>query len=416
MRHVLTNSFGFGGNDSSCIFSAYKGQGTGDRIQNSEFKIQGLKEEIICRDGACTVSSHINRPAYIKAASQISLQAPLSEQWFDEPVVPNTTNCDSQEANYSQFINPMAARRMGKLFKRAIATAVDVLQKGKCEQVDAIVTGTGLGCIEHTEKFLHAMLDNDEECLPPTHFMQSTHNTISSQMALHLKCHGYNCTYSHRGTSFDSGLLDVLTQMRLGDIHNALVCGHEEMTPDYFKLLGKIGYWKLEACDEEILRRHDSKGSFSGSCSLNLLLTDSPAADNLCAIRDMEMLYKPSSQQLDSALQRILQQNQLNINDISAVVMGLSGDQDNDEVYLNFAHQQCADTPIVWYKHLFGESYCASSFGVYTGAVILQKQAIPNHLIYNGKIVPNTPIKHILVYNHFQNKDHSLILLSSCLF
>ena len=71
--------------------------------------------------------------------------------------------------------------------------------------------------------------------------MQSTHNTISSQMALHLKCHGYNCTYSHRGTSFDSGLLDVLTQMHLGDIHNALVCGHEEMTPLYFKMLGKIG-------------------------------------------------------------------------------------------------------------------------------------------------------------------------------
>ena len=397
LRHVLTNSFGFGGNDSSCIFSAY--QGTGIRGQSSRLN-----------------ASTPQRPIFIRAASQISLQAPLSEQWFDEPIVPNAANCDSQEANYSQFINPMAARRMGKLFKRAIATAVDVLHKGNCEQVDAIVTGSGLGCIEHTEKFLHAMLDNDEELLPPTHFMQSTHNTISSQMALHLKCHGYNCTYSHRGTSFDSGLLDVLTQMRLGDIHNALVCGHEEMTPDYFKLLGKIGYWKEDACNEEILRRHDSKGSFSGSCSLNLLLTDTPAADNLCAIRAMDMLYKPNSQQLNSSLQQILAQNNLTINDISAIVLGLSGDQDNDEVYLNFAQQQCPDTPIVWYKHLFGESYCASAFGVYTGAVILQKQNIPNHLIYKEKTLTKAPIKHILVYNHFQNKDHSLILLSSCLF
>ena len=426
LKHVLTNSFGFGGNDSSCIFSAYRGQETGDRIQNSEFKIQ--KTEGIAHSSQLTTHSSqltthnsqltapSSHPAYIRAASQISLQAPLSEQWFDEPVVPNATNCDSQEANYSQYINPMAARRMGKLFKRAIATAVDVLHKGNCEQVDAIVTGTGLGCIEHTEKFLHAMLDNDEELLPPTHFMQSTHNTISSQMALHLKCHGYNCTYSHRGTSFDSGLLDVLTQMHLGDIHNALVCGHEEMTPLYFKMLGKIGYWKEEATNEENLRRHDSNGTFSGSCSLNLLLTNTAYADNLCAIRAMEMLYKPELQQLDSAIQRILAQNNLTINDISAVVMGLNGDQSNDEVYLNFARQQCPDTPIVWYKHLFGESYCASAFGVYTGAVILQRQTIPNHLIYKGKVAKDAPIKHILVYNHFQNKDHSLILLSSCLY
>lgn len=394
LKHVLTNSFGFGGNDSSCIFSAY--QVTGNRCQGTDSTPQ--------------------RPIFIRAASQISLQAPLSEQWFEEPVVPDTLNCDSQEANYSLYINPMAARRMGKLFKRAIATAVDVLQKGNCEQVDAIVTGTGLGCIEHTEKFLHAMLDNDEELLPPTHFMQSTHNTISSQMALHLKCHGYNCTYSHRGTSFDSGLLDVLTQMHLGDIHNALVCGHEEMTPDYFNMLGKIGYWKKESADEETLRRHDSNGSFSGSCSLNLLLTDTPSADNLCSIRAMKMLYKPDSQQFVSALQRILAQNNLTVNDISAVVMGLSGDQANDEVYLNFARQQCPEIPLVWYKHLFGESYCASAFGVYAAAVILQRQTIPNHLIYKGKIAKGTPIKHILVYNHFQNKDHSLILISSCLY
>ena len=404
LRHVLTNSFGFGGNDSSCIFSAY--QVTGNKLQ-----------ETGCREQSSPLNASTpQRPIFIRAASQISLQAPLGEQWFDEPVTPTSINCDSQEANYSQYITPMAARRMGKLFKRAIATAVDVLHKGGFEQVDAIVTGTGLGCIEHTEKFLHAMLDNDEELLPPTHFMQSTHNTISSQMALHLKCHGYNCTYSHRGTSFDSGLLDVITQMHLGDIHNALVCGHEEMTDDYFRMLKKIGYWKQECADEETLRRHDSNGSFSGSCSLNLLLTDAPADNNLCAIRTMEMLYKPDSQQLDSALQRILAQNNLTINDISAVVMGLSGDWSNDEVYLNFARQQCPDTPIVWYKHLFGESYCASAFGVYTGAVILQRQYIPSHLIYKGQTDKASPIKHILVYNHFQNKDHSLILISSCLY
>ena len=396
LHHVLTNSFGFGGNDSSCIFSAY--QGTDGRMHNAQ----------------CTMHNAAGKhPVFIQAASQISNQMPLSEQWFDQPVFPTVANSDSQEADYSKYISPMVARRMGKLFKRAIATAVDVMDKGKMEQVDAIITGTGLGCIEHTEKFLNAMLDNDEECLPPTHFMQSTHNTISSQIALHLKCHGYNCTYSHRGTSFDNSLLDALTQMHLGDIHSAMVCGHEEMTPAYFEMLGKIGYWKEGQFDEKTLRRHDSIGSFSGSCSVNLLLSDTANDETMCAIQSIDLLFKPSQQQLQEALQQRLAQLNISIEDISAVVMGLSGDQANDEVYLNFARQNCPDTPVVWYKHIFGESYCASAFGVYTAAVMLQRQNIPAHLMYS---TPQTAIKpkYILVYNHFQNKDHSLILLSSC--
>ena len=410
LHHVLTNSFGFGGNDSSCIFSAYRGQETGDRIQNSEFKIQEAEETITSSRLHASTSL---RPTYIQAASQISNQLPLSEQWFEQPVFPTVANSDSQEADYSKYINPMAARRMGKLFKRAIATAVDVMDKGKMEQVDAIITGTGLGCIEHTEKFLNAMLDNDEECLPPTHFMQSTHNTISSQIALHLKCHGYNCTYSHRGTSFDSSLLDALTQMHLGDIHSAMVCGHEEMTPTYFKMLGKIGYWKDGQFDEKALHRHDSVGSFSGSCSVNLLLSDTANSETMCAVQSIDLLYKPSPQQLQEALQQRLAQLNISIEDISAVVMGLSGDQANDKVYLDFARQNCPDTPVVWYKHIFGESYCASAFGVYTAAVMLQRQRIPAHLLYSAHKTEITP-KYILVYNHFQNKDHSLILLSSC--
>ena len=392
LRHVLTNSFGFGGNDSSCIFSSYE---PNHQVNNN-----------IAPAKAAT------RPVYIRAASQISLQQPLDEQWFDQPVFPAEVNCASQEPDYAQYINPMAARRMGKLFKRAIATAMDVMQKGEKEQVDAIITGTGLGCIEHTEKFLNAMLDNDEECLPPTPFMQSTHNTISSQMALHLKCHGYNCTYSHRGTSFDSSLLDALTQMHLGEIHSALVCGHEEMTPSYFQMLGKIGYWK-ETLDKTALHRHDTKGSFSGSSSVNLLLTDTADSRNLCAIKAMKALYCPSEQQLSDALQQILAQEHLCMDDISAIVMGLNGDQQNDEVYLHFAQQNCPQTPIAWYKHIFGESYCASAFGTYTAAIMLQRQHIPAHLLYTSC---NTSIKpkNILVYNHFHNKDHSLILLSSC--
>ncbi len=386
LQHVLTNSFGFGGNDSSCIFS---------KFQVPSFKFQDKE----------------SRECYIQAASHISIQQPLNDDWFEQPIMPAQSYNESIEPDYKDYFAPMAARRMGKLLKRATVTAVDALRKGNMENVDAIITGTGLGCIDNTEKFLRAMIDNGEEFLQPTYFMQSTHNTISSQVALHLKCHGYNCTYSHRGTSFDGSLMDAFVQMRLGMIHSALVGGQDEMTPAYFDMLGKIGYWKSGDIRPEVLKRADSKGSLSGSCSLNMLLSDQRHDSTLCRMDAMEMLYEPTMKQLSETVHRMLSNAGVSLNNLSAVVLGLSGDCDNDAVYHQFVQQVCPEKNIVWFKHLFGESFSASSFGVYVGATLLKRNVIPVHLLYNRETPVSAP-KHILVYNHFHNKDHTLILLS----
>lgn len=389
LRHVLTNSFGFGGNDSSCIFSLTE---TAKKVPE-------------------TPAVH-GQAVYIQAISQISIQHPLDNAWFDQPLIPTHCYTECQEADYSKIFTPMAARRMGKLFKRAITTAVDVLQKSHHDQTDAIISGTGLGCIENTEKFLKDMLNNNEECLSPTAFMQSTHNTIASQIALHLKCHGYNNTYSHRGTSFDSSLYDALTLLQKGEINNAIVGAHEEMSPEYFKMLQKAGYFTFDDISEAQLKLHQNTGSLSGSCAVNMFVSRQKE-DSHCAISFMKMFYKDSSKTLKDNLLELLSQYHLQIGDIDAVVLGLNGDKDNDAAYLDFAQVVAPSIPIVWYKHLFGESYCASALGVYVGATCLQRQTIPSHLLYN-KDSAISHIKHILVYNHFENKDQSLILLSLC--
>ena len=387
LKHILTNSFGFGGNDSSCIFSA-------------------LDTEI---SAPATVSAA--HDCYIQSAAHISIQQPLKDEWFSNPILPAQPYNESLEPDYSKYFSPMAARRMGRLLKRSLATAVEAL--GNQPVPDAIITGTGLGCIANTEKFLSAMIDNQEDFLQPTYFMQSTHNTIGSQIAQHLKCHGYNCTYSHRGTSFDSSLLDACLQMQAGAICSALVGGHDEMTTEYFKMLGKIGYWKTRDISPDALRNSDTPGSLSGSCSLNMLLADKSNEDTLCKIAGMDMLYEPSINDLCTAAKRLLEKAGIAAGDLSAVVLGLSGDRDNDRIYQDFKKALCPDTPAVWYKHLFGESFCASAFGVLVGATCLHERTIPAHLKYQPETETAEP-KIILVHNHFHNKDHSLVLLSSC--
>ena len=350
---------------------------------------------------------------YIQSAAHISNQEPFSDKWFVEPIIYNERYVRSVEPNFTDYIAPLVARRMGKILKRALATALLVIEKTNITQPDAIITGTGLGCIENTEKFLVAMLDNNEEMLPPTYFMQSTHNTISSQIAVHLKCKGYNSTYSHRGTSFDSALLDACMQFELGEISTALVGGHDELTPDYFLLLDKIGYWKKGEISEQILREGNSDGAFASECSVSFMLSDTLQSDSLCQLKAMEMLYKPTHEQLEKTMKALLEANNLTMNDIDAVVSGISGDKSNDFVYKNTHSLLFPDKPMVWYKHIFGESYTASGLGMYVAATILQKGHIPKHLLYT-KEVKTSNIRNILVYNHFQNKDHSLTLLSLC--
>lgn len=350
-----------------------------------------------------------NMEIFIQSAAQISIQNPLCEDWFENPIIPTLPYNRSIEPDYKQFISPIASRRMGKLIKRAIATSLSALKQAEIQELDAIITGTGLGCVENTEKFLSAMVKEGEEFLQPTFFMQSTHNTISSQVALFLKCNGYNCTYSHRGTSFESALSDAFIQMKLGKIKNALVSGQDEMTPDYFNMLGKIGYWKNEI-STDILRNSNTNGSFAGECSAAITLATEPKEQSLCKLQNVELLYKPSKERMQQAITNLMEQ--ANISSIDAIMLGLSGDKQNDDIYKEFALTFFADKPICWYKNIFGESFTAPSFGVYTAATCLKRGIVPQHLCYNGQNIQD--IRTILVYNHFQNKDHSLILLSKC--
>ena len=96
-------------------------------------------------------------------------------------------------------------------------------------------------CDFHTEFFLDALSKEGEQLLKPTYFMQSTHNTIASLIAIRLGCHGYNATYSHRGRSFESAFQDAWTQIALGDIDTALVGWFDEMTPALAESLRQQG-------------------------------------------------------------------------------------------------------------------------------------------------------------------------------
>ena len=373
LTHVMTNSFGFGGNDSSLIFGKYQPE--------KQINTSSVYDE--------------KHRVFIGGASQISVQQPLSEEWFENPIFYNEKYVRALSPDYKQFIDPKAARRMGAVLKRALTTALSALPTADGSAIDAIVTGTGLGCIENTEKFLRAMVVDGEQLLTPTYFMQSTHNTISSQVALNLHCHGYNCTYSQRGVSFESALQDAFLQFKLGKIKTALVGGHDEMTPDYYDLLDKVAFWD---------------GTFAGETALTMFLENSKTESTWCELLDTQLLFRPSEEELQSTLDAMLQRHGLQRSDIAAVMTGKDENAENNRHYDDFCHL-LPQAAVLRYKHLFGEGFTMPAMGIYAAAVCLKNGRIPSFLIENkGQEIDNPQI--ILIVNCFKNAEYSLTLIS----
>lgn len=339
-------------------------------------------------------------PIYIQDATQISVQEPLCEKWMDVPVYYDLLYARSIDPDFREYVSPLDGRRMGKILKRALATTLRIVRNTGITAPDAIISGTGLGCIENTEIFLTAMCEEGEGLLKPTSFMQSTHNTISSLLSINLKCNGYNATYSHKGISFDSALYDAWLQIRLGKIGNALVGCHDEMTPSYFKLLQRIGYVGMPGQD------------VAGEASVAVMV-NTRSKENLCELGGIAMLYRPSLDKLESALDQLIREAGIVKKDIDAVFTGVNGNSVNDKFYETVIPKMCPGIPTIRYKHIFGECYSSSGFSLYAAAHCLKNGFIPKFMRYGDLALKGSSPNNILLFNQFDGRTYSLILLRS---
>lgn len=341
----------------------------------------------------------MRKPIYIRGAEQVSIQKPLCEEWMETPIAYDVEYTRSIDPDFKQFLSPIEARRMGKILKRALATSLRTIEKCGIKHPDAIITGTGLGCIENTELFLDALCREGEEFLKPTHFMQSTHNTISSLLAIQTKTHGYNVTYAHKGISFDSALFDAYMQFLLGKTGSALIGGHDEMTPSYFTLLKKAGYL---GCGGMVT---------AGETAVSIMLS-SAKEDAMCEISSMRMLYRPTDAKIASTIEKMLLESNLQSDGIGAIVTGVNGNKANDEAYRHIIEATRLNAPLLRYKHIFGESYTASGLGLYAAAHCLHKGEVPAHMIYEGDKEPQAG-KAMLLINHSDGKTITFTLIKS---
>ena len=323
----------------------------------------------------------------ILSAKQISIQNPLTEEWMENPLTYTEDYVRAVDPDFKQFISAGDARRMGKLLKRALATSLSALQEGGIEDPDAIITGTGFGSIENTELFLDALVREGEQLLKPTQFMQSTHNTASSLIGIHTKCHGYNSTYSQKGFSFDSALYDAWMQFRIGRIRSALVGSHDEMSPVFSGFVRKAG--------------HVKEGEICSEAAVSVLLAES-GNNAYCNLESVKLFDTPSEDTLSKVLA------DMTAGGIDAVMTGMSGNKENDSWY-GFLDAMLPGVPQLRYKPLFGVNFSSSATGFYAAACCLKKGSAPAVLSASGKAVDCS--KGILVVNVVEGRHYSFSIL-----
>lgn len=199
LQHVLCNSFGFGGNDTSLLFSLSPTAGT--TLSPSTDDIQIL--------------------------SKVEITA------------------EEELAEIRKYVKPMEARRMGKIMKSSLLSSLKALEQANIEVPDAVITGTAMGCLENSELLLCQLIDEGETSLKPTYFMQSTHNTIGSNIAIRLHCHGYNITYTQDADSLAWAMRDAKQLLKSGKCKTVLVGCHDETTPVFRKMMRRLGSEEL---------------------------------------------------------------------------------------------------------------------------------------------------------------------------
>jgi 3-oxoacyl-[acyl-carrier-protein] synthase II len=357
----------------------------------------------------------VEMEAYIQGIGAVTPQKTFTGDGFLQEVMEyhNVRYLKCIEPVYNDFIDPMASRRMSRIVKMGVCAALKCLVEAGLENPDAIITGTGLGCIEDTEKFLGSLYTNEEQLLNPTPFIQSTHNTIAAAIALKLKCNSYNNTYVHRGFSFESALLDSMMMLQEGAASQVLTGGMDELTTHSFTITDRLGFWKKQAIHNLGLLNYKSKGSLAGEGIVFFVLSHQHTDKSLARISAINTLYKPGNKaELTDNLASFIQQSVGGTEGIDLAILGLNGDTDQDENYRQIRNSLFSEIPCAYYKHLCGEYDTSSSFALYLAAMILKEQHVPEVLKCDNK--PVGKIRNVLLYNHVRNINHTMLLISSC--
>jgi len=341
-------------------------------------------------------------------ATYINSIASIVPQDFTQKFcLPQTDSFKAIEPDYRAFISPGDQRRMSRLVKMGVFSALNCIKNADLQQLDGIAVGTGWGGFDSSTKFETALIEKEEKMLSPTTFIQALHNTVAGQIALSIKCYQYNITYAHRGFSFESALMDAI--MLLGEkteTQNILVGGIDELPELRTEMYRRAGY--VKSCYEQV-ENPKQEAIIPGEGSTFTIVSSEKNNKTLAQILSMSLLYNPSSQEeVNQEIISLLKKNGLTTNQIDLVILGNSGNTLWDSKIRSTKKSLFEENDSIYFKNLCGEYPTSTAFALEVATNYLT-QTLPISMFDFPK---KHDAKYALIINQFRDTNYSFILIT----
>lgn len=180
IQTVMSNSFGFGGNNATVILGGPEAPQPAARPMNGPLSILGWSAV----SGAGGTRTTLDGLARLR----------------------DCRGCVQTE-ELSRDLAPQMIRRLKRQSLMTVAMAAEACRSAGSPQLDAIFFGTGWGSLSETHDFLEGLFQSDEKYPSPIDFIGSVHNAPAGQVALAHRATGANITLSGGDVSFEQSLL-----------------------------------------------------------------------------------------------------------------------------------------------------------------------------------------------------------------
>ncbi len=343
---VLSNSFGFGGNNAAVIIG--DSQGPSYEAQNTH------RPPLTVIASACLTGAGRTRETWNSFAGGRMCSGRLDDKTATEGLPPRTV------------------RRLKRLPRLAMALAAEACHALPDESKPTAVSfGTAWGPLSETYDFLQQLFESDGKFPSPTDFVGSVHNAPAGQIAMLLDAKGANVTTSGGNVSFEQALLaaDLLARPEANAI---LLLGADEAHPVLAPLLDasvNAGEALADGGGALVLER----GGNRRGPTVTLL----------------EYQFAPGPNCITELLDRMGGGDAVR-RDYGAILVGLPAGERiaADRQLKDFMMQSGFNNPVVDYRSIIGQFGSASATAAVLAVQMIERDSVPAPFTSNGADKP----------------------------